>query len=434
MKKLFLPILIFKCIIVGTSCKKETANQNQANSVSSKSFDNAVSPNLVFEETFENANYFSKTDSIPHRVHDIENCNNGSVSPDNTTTDYGWTLTRVTAPNPIYEGMKTVKFEIRKDQPLVGSIQRIRSEVTPVHPDDSWWPGPDAWYSYAMYIPAVGYDNDTVKAHEDITQWTEDGGDDCIVEVIHGRVMLEKISPDYPTNTSLYKYDLFGAPNAAPTTSSTTAGNTFVPAPRNEWHTFVFHFIHSWNSDGLIEIWRDGTKLYALTGKNMHTTTYPKFKIGIYKADWTSSSIVSTTTQRILYFDNVRVGKPTATLSDMSASSGSETLNTPTVNLFANSITVQDKTGQAIVTVVASSPLQNDMQINYTTSDGTAFSGTDYYSSIGTVTIPSGQDSANIIIKLVVKKITGQSKYFYVKLLSGATFTSPQQIKVYIAK
>ena len=55
-------------------------------------------------------------------------------------------------------------------------------------------------------------------------------GDDCIVEVIHGRVMLEKIGPNYPTSTAFYKYDLFGAPNAAPTTSSTTAGDTFPPA------------------------------------------------------------------------------------------------------------------------------------------------------------------------------------------------------------
>jgi len=29
--------------------------------------------------------------------------------------------------------------------------------------------------------------------------------------------MLEKIGPNYPTSTALYKYDLFGAPNAAPT-------------------------------------------------------------------------------------------------------------------------------------------------------------------------------------------------------------------------
>ncbi len=316
MKKLFLPMLILNCVLLTTGCKKEIANQNQANSVSSKSFDNAVSPNLVFEETFENANYFTKTDPIPHRVHDIENCDNSSVSPDNTTTGYGWTLTRVT-PSPVYKGLKAVKFEIRKNQPLVGSSQRVRSEVTPVHHDDSWWPGANAWYSYAIYIPAVGYNNDTTKAHEDITQWSEDGGDDCIVEVIHGRVMLEKIGPDYPTSTSLYKYDLFGAPNASPTVSSTTAGNTFTVAPRNEWHVFVFHFIHSWNSDGLIEIWRDGTKLYTLKGKNMHTTTYPKFKIGIYKSDWTSSTAISKTTRRILYFDNVRVGKSTATLSDM---------------------------------------------------------------------------------------------------------------------
>ncbi len=121
MKKLFPRMLIFTCINVTTSCKKEiAANQNQANSISSKSFSNGTTtanPNLVFEETFEGSSYFSLKD-VPHRIHSIENCNNSTTSPDNTTTGYGWTLTRVT--NKFFSGAKGVKFEIRKNQPHGG--------------------------------------------------------------------------------------------------------------------------------------------------------------------------------------------------------------------------------------------------------------------------------------------------------------------------
>ncbi len=92
------------------------------------------------------------------------------------------------------------------------------------------------WYSYAIYFPSVGMEPD--PAHETITQWYEDGGDDCTIKTRNGKVYLEMI---HPTTSSLNRYDLFGAVSAPPTTSTSTVTSSFTSIPTNQWHEFVFH-------------------------------------------------------------------------------------------------------------------------------------------------------------------------------------------------
>jgi len=65
-------------------------------------------------------------------------------------------------------------------------------------------------------------------------------------------------------------------------------------------------------SDGLIEVWRDGIKIHNITGRNMHYQ-YPKWKMGLYNASLTETENYS----RVIYFDNIRVGKSESTLLEM---------------------------------------------------------------------------------------------------------------------
>ena len=238
-------------------------------------------------------------------MHGIENCNTNSVAAvDNDASNYGWTLTRVT--NPVREGAKAVKFEIREGQPLVGSLKRVRSEVTVIKPqEDDWWPGRDIWYAFSALFPTVGMEDDP-NSHESITQWYEDGDEDCVLKVRNGRLYFACIQPNSLTELL---YDMFGAANAAPTTSTSTVANSFTAIPRDQWHNFVFHFIHSQNGDGLVEIWRDGVKIQTINGRNMHSAVLPKCKIGLYKSDYTEHIGRSIRPKRVVYFDNIRILK-----------------------------------------------------------------------------------------------------------------------------
>ncbi|MEI6949564.1 polysaccharide lyase [Paraflavisolibacter sp. H34] len=245
-------------------------------------------PRLLLEETMEGHRPFSNVIA--------ENCKTK------------WTYSFC---NPAFRGEKSVRFEIRKDQPLVGSAKRIRSEVTVIRGDE--FPGfsRSAWYSFAIYFPSQGFEPDDTR--DCINQWFEDGSDETTLRTRGDRAFLEVTPPE--GSTHLKKYDLF-------TPSFTGAGSlaNFEKIPKDKWHEFVFHFIHSKGPDGRITVWRDGKLIHDIAGRNMHLKI-PKWKIGLYKASFLNGT--SPHSSRVLYFDNVRVGGPEARLADMVSHRGS---------------------------------------------------------------------------------------------------------------
>jgi hypothetical protein len=277
------------------SCSKKEMMEPAAQHNNTVASATAANSNLFINEDMEGSKPFTTFGG------GIENC----------LTD--WTFS---FPALAYEGNKSVRFEIRKDQPLVGSSQRVRSEVTIVRGTE--WPGftQEAWYSFAIYFPAVGFEYDETR--DCINQWFEDGSDETTIRAEKDQAFLE-VTPE-AGSTTLYKYDLFG------TSKTTSTPTSFTKIPKDEWHEFVFHFIHSTGADGLIEVWRDGVKIHTINGRNMHLKL-PKWKIGLYKSSFLSKT--STRDSRVLYFDNVRVGGANATFADMSANKG--TITTPPV-------------------------------------------------------------------------------------------------------
>lgn len=316
--------MLLHSVVITTffSCSKKDFQETQDTSKSAQevslSSSTTLNANWVYRESFEGSTYFPLSGTDIDKTSSIENCNSGSIAHG---TAYDWTL--ATATNPVFENLKTSRFEIRKDQPLVGSSQRIRSEVVIIKGSTDSRFTPDFWYSFAIYFPSKGSEAD--PTHETINQWYEDGGDDCTIKTRNGKAYLEMI---HPTTSSLNRYDLFGGTNSAPTTSTSTVSSSFTSIPRDSWHTFVFHYIHSQSSDGLIEIWRDGVKIQTISGRNMHTSTYPKWKLGIYKSDFANSTMYS----RVLYFDDVRIGKKGSTVADMTSGTATTTNVPPTAN------------------------------------------------------------------------------------------------------
>lgn len=80
------------------------------------------------------------------------------------------------------------------------------------------------------------------------------------------------------------------------------------PYEAGTWTNWKFHVKWSYQSDGLVEIWKDGQLVVSKTGPNTYNDRQgPYFKIGIYKPDWKYKPQKSNTTQRVIYFDEVRV-------------------------------------------------------------------------------------------------------------------------------
>ena len=218
---------------------------------------------LLYNETFEGPNPFSS-------AHGIE------------TGDWDYALKYVS--DPVFEGGKAVRFEIREDQPLVKDGKR--SEVTII----KGLPGKDMWYSFAVYFPSDGYAKDSQR--EVINQWYQHGTPATSLRARHDRLFLETGSEKEnrkQIDIGLIKKDI--------------------------WHEIVFHFVHSHESDGLIEVWYDGERVITNNGGNMYADVLPKWKIGLYKASFKYGT--SDVSKRILFFDNIKVGNELASYTDM---------------------------------------------------------------------------------------------------------------------
>ncbi len=222
--------------------------------------------NLIFEETVEGSSPFSTAHSM-----------------DIGSWDYA--LQFLTA--PAYKGVKSARFEIREDQPLVADGKR--SEAVIVKGADGEI-GKDTWYSFAVYFPSSYVYDDQ---REIINQWYQSGSPATSLRTEEDRIILETGN-----------------------TSSTRKEINLGSVTKETWHTFTFHFIHSFNSDGLIEVWHNGNKILSHNGGNMYDDVLPKWKIGLYKSAFKYPG-KSDVKSRVIYFDNIRVGNENATYEEM---------------------------------------------------------------------------------------------------------------------
>jgi len=197
-----------------------------------------------------------------------------------------------------YNGTKSVRFELRDSDPEVESGTRAElsfPKTTNLH----------RWYSYAMFIPSAQFKYDTDD--DVITQFHQGGG---VTPALCLRVKQDR----------LYVRIL-------------GTWNDLGPFLKDAWHSYVLHVKHSSSSDGLTEIWIDGTKVFSKTGANAYpvgsTYSMPWLKMGIYKSNWNGSGTTATNL-RVLYFDDIKMGNEFATYNDMVPVPNNNVTTTPT--------------------------------------------------------------------------------------------------------
>ena len=153
----------------------------------------------------------------------------------------------------------------------------------------------ERWYGASYYLPT---DYVTDAAPELLTQWQSTKG----------------VSPPLALWTSNGKWLIVQNLDAG--ASQTTVSDY----AKGGWTDFVFHVKWSTGSDGLIEVWKDGVKVFTKSGINTYTgiTAGNYMKVGIYKWPWKKTDTYnSTTTRRIIYADEIRIGNALATYNDV---------------------------------------------------------------------------------------------------------------------
>jgi hypothetical protein len=270
------------------SCQKEALETQH----SPESFDDlpsatgtisaAATANIIYEENFEGSNPFGTY----------------------VSKQFGTSHAFATASSPLFDGSKVGRFELRDSDPLVNDGTRV--EVSFPYQSSL-----HRWYSFAEYFPSAQWKAD--DADEVLAQWHQGGNYSPSIS-LRGK------------NDHLWLY-------VKPTPSTTEKIDLGV-IPKDKWNQFVFHIKHSSGNDGILELYINGTKVYNRTGVTMYDLVKygakePKFKFGIYKSNWNSST--TKTNIRVVYVDNVRIGNENATYAEMVAKgSTAETTPPPT--------------------------------------------------------------------------------------------------------
>ncbi len=149
----------------------------------------------------------------------------------------------------------------------------------------------ERWYGMSYFLP-----NDYIPdpAPELLTQWQS----------------LKGISPPLAIWTNNGRWQIVQYGNVSTDLGVYETG---------KWTDYVVHVKWSLSNDGLIELWKNGVKVFTKTGPNSYPgyATGNYMKSGIYKWRWHSDPASSKTYVRIVYQDEIRIGNENATYNDV---------------------------------------------------------------------------------------------------------------------
>jgi len=183
-------------------------------------------------------------------------------------------------------GKYSIRYELHINDEDVANSKRAES----ARATDDESSLTERWYGISYYLPK-DYVSDVCP--ELITQWQS----------------LKGVSPPLAlwTNNGIWQIVQFGKEH-----TDLGAYET------GKWTDFVFHVKWSTGSDGLVEVWKQGNKVFSITNAN----SYPDYntgnymKNGIYKWGW-KKGYPTNTEKRVLFIDDVRIGDESASYDDV---------------------------------------------------------------------------------------------------------------------
>lgn len=107
-----------------------------------------------------------------------------------------------------------------------------------------------------------------------------------------------------------------------PTTHQGEASYTLGSYTAGEWIKWVIHVKFAWDNTGILEVWKDGTKV--ADRQNLpncyNEAAWPYPKVGIYKWGWTPQWVdYSPYDTLIHYYDNLRIGGPSSSYNEVTS-------------------------------------------------------------------------------------------------------------------
>lgn len=197
----------------------------------------------------------------------------------------------------------SIRFQVK----LSGS--GLKNQYTAIigKPETSW----ERWYGFSVYAPA---DYLPDPEEETISNW-------------HSRPDFDLgetwTSPYLALQTVNGHWKLAVRWDTAKVTRELKwmgqAISDFGPVKLNQWSDWVFHIKFSYKSDGILEVFRNGEKIYTRLGPNIfNNAALPHWEIGIAKWSYADPNYKHHKfKQRHLFFSSLREGDEKATYKDV---------------------------------------------------------------------------------------------------------------------
>ncbi|MFG1876473.1 heparin lyase I family protein [Sphaerisporangium sp. NPDC049003] len=189
--------------------------------------------------------------------------------------------------SPVRDGSYAARFQLDRSDPITSSSKRAEITQSDTQPLNA-----DRWYGFSLNLPSSWVSD---VAAEIVSQWhhcdTCGGGSPPLALL---------------TQAGHWKIDFRGEVI------------DLGPYSTGTWTDWAFHVKWRTDSNGVLEVWRNGVPVLSRSGATFAGGAHsPYFKFGIYKWDWAASKPKSTLTQRVMYYDALRLGDERARLADV---------------------------------------------------------------------------------------------------------------------
>lgn len=233
---------------------------------------------------------------------DFENVGSVKKWERETTKDKSFTLSDSVA----RKGRYSARFELDKDDQELYSGKR--SEIHLANNAEA-----EGWFGFSNYLPK-SYVKD--EGAECIAQWHETP-DFELGETWRSPPLLLEVKNDHFFVVVMWATDPVNTNN----TISGRKDFDLGPVTKDVWNDWVFHIKWSWQSDGVLEVWKNKKQVVSYFGPNSYNDQkFPYFKTGIYKWSWNTAEgrSKSTARKRIIYVDEVKVAGKNAGIDAVS--------------------------------------------------------------------------------------------------------------------
>lgn len=206
---------------------------------------------------------------------------------------------------PVRAGNYAAKFTLDRNDPLVENGKRAELKRYTLATM-----GSEFWYGFSIFIPSNWLED---TAPEIITQWHD------IPDFWSGENWKR---PPFTLSINNNTWQLGNVWDTKMVTKNNDVTGKEVlwssPLKKGVWTDWVFHVKWSHKSDGIIEVWQDNMPIVNKHGPNTYNDLLiPYLKVGPYKYPWKKGKPTSIVNERVIYFDEVRIGNANASYEDV---------------------------------------------------------------------------------------------------------------------